>query len=250
MTTVTFTDQAADDCGDAGFVQAGTVYNGDTTTATNDGSASCGLSGSSRDVWFKYRPVADGVLTVILCGSGYDTVASVHTDCPGTTTGQLWLQPDDFCGLQSTVAVPVQAANTYTIRIAGFFGNAGCIPDAARRSAVGHHQRRLQRERWPDECGPTATATACPTSASADCNENGVPDECDITSGTSEDCNANGIPDECELTSETDCNGNRILDVCDLTSETDCNEQRHPRRVRADQRDRLQRQRRPRRRAS
>jgi hypothetical protein len=32
----------------------------------------------------------------------------------------------------------------------------------------------------------------------ADCNLNGIPDECDIASGTSQDCNANGIPDECE----------------------------------------------------
>jgi len=33
---------------------------------------------------------------------------------------------------------------------------------------------------------------------SADCNENGVPDECDIADGTSDDLNDNGIPDECE----------------------------------------------------
>lgn len=33
---------------------------------------------------------------------------------------------------------------------------------------------------------------------SGDCNENTVPDECDIAGSTSEDCNANQIPDECE----------------------------------------------------
>ncbi len=31
-----------------------------------------------------------------------------------------------------------------------------------------------------------------------DCNKNGVPDLCDIDSGTSPDDNANGVPDECE----------------------------------------------------
>lgn len=31
-----------------------------------------------------------------------------------------------------------------------------------------------------------------------DCNDNGVPDECDIADGFSEDVNGNGIPDECE----------------------------------------------------
>ncbi|MFQ5424886.1 MAG: hypothetical protein ACE5F9_13025 [Phycisphaerae bacterium] len=34
--------------------------------------------------------------------------------------------------------------------------------------------------------------------APSDCNGNSIPDECDITSGTSTYCNANGIPDECE----------------------------------------------------
>ena len=32
-----------------------------------------------------------------------------------------------------------------------------------------------------------------------DCNDNGIPDECDIADRTSEDCNDNGIPDACEL---------------------------------------------------
>ncbi len=31
-----------------------------------------------------------------------------------------------------------------------------------------------------------------------DCNGNGIPDACDITSGTSADCNGNFVPDECE----------------------------------------------------
>jgi len=34
---------------------------------------------------------------------------------------------------------------------------------------------------------------------SQDCNGNGVPDECDIDTGTSADCNANSVPDECDL---------------------------------------------------
>ena len=54
-----------------------------------------------------------------------------------------------------------------------------------------------------------------------DCNDNGVLDECELTTET--DCNANGVLDVCELTSDTDCNANGILDECELTSETDCN---------------------------
>ena len=58
-----------------------------------------------------------------------------------------------------------------------------------------------------------------------DCNSNGVPDECDIASGTSTDCNDNGVPDECEVPplgdTSLDCNGNLIPDECEL-AEHDC----------------------------
>ena len=52
-----------------------------------------------------------------------------------------------------------------------------------------------------------------------DCNGNGIPDEEDLSSGTSADCNGNGVPDECEL--GADCNGNGIPDECEL--DADCN---------------------------
>jgi hypothetical protein len=44
-----------------------------------------------------------------------------------------------------------------------------------------------------------------------DCNANGVPDECDLASGTSPDCNSNGVPDECEA----DTDGDGVTDSCD-----------------------------------
>ncbi len=86
----------------------------------------------------------------------------------------------------------------------------------------------------PDECdlssgtAPDCNLNAVPdscdiaTGTSGDCNENAIPDECDIAAGTSEDCNENGIPDPCDIASgtSTDLNGNGIPDECD----TDCNE--------------------------
>ncbi len=53
-----------------------------------------------------------------------------------------------------------------------------------------------------------------------DCNNNGVPDFCDVLEGDSEDCNENLVPDECE----PDQNGNGIPDDCeDLeTNDLDC----------------------------
>lgn len=70
--------------------------------------------------------------------------------------------------------------------------------------------------------------------AGADCNANGIPDDCDVPplcqAGApcfppvcSLDCNANLIPDECEL-AEFDCNSNGIPDDCDIAAGTslDC----------------------------
>jgi len=59
----------------------------------------------------------------------------------------------------------------------------------------------------PDECEP-------------DCNENGTADECDILFGVSGDCNGDGVPDECDLAdgSSFDVDGNHVPDECD-----DCN---------------------------
>ena len=64
---------------------------------------------------------------------------------------------------------------------------------------------------WPEDPADLADGVlaiildACLTIA--DCNDNGVPDECDIDQGTSDDDNGNGIPDECECTGDLDFDG-------------------------------------------
>gem|GEM_PF-3243537 len=44
-----------------------------------------------------------------------------------------------------------------------------------------------------------------------DCNNNGIPDDQDIASGTSTDCDGNGVPDECQ----TDTDGDGVINPCD-----------------------------------
>ncbi len=71
---------------------------------------------------------------------------------------------------------------------------------------------------------------------SRDCNENLVPDECDIADGGSGDCNENGVPDECDADCDEDglpdeceivgggsedCNGNWVPDECEADSDGD-----------------------------
>jgi len=53
-----------------------------------------------------------------------------------------------------------------------------------------------------------ATLGACPECI-LDCNENGVPDSCELVDN---DCNENGVPDECDA----DCNNDGIVDECQL----------------------------------
>jgi hypothetical protein len=53
-----------------------------------------------------------------------------------------------------------------------------------------------------------------------DCNENAIPDYCDISSGNEDDCNTNAIPDSCDVAAGArDSDGDGVLDVC----EPDCN---------------------------
>ena len=66
-------------------------------------------------------------------------------------------------------------------------------------------------------------ACVCDDPEVCDCNDNGVPDDCDIANGTSTDCNANRVPDECEPFE--DCNDNGVFDACDIADgiSIDCN---------------------------
>ena len=50
-----------------------------------------------------------------------------------------------------------------------------------------------------------------------DCNNNGIPDDHDLASGTSDDCQPNGVLDECDIAEGTsdDLNGNGIPDECE-----------------------------------
>ncbi|MBN2446349.1 MAG: hypothetical protein JXO22_06480, partial [Phycisphaerae bacterium] len=52
--------------------------------------------------------------------------------------------------------------------------------------------------------------------AGADCNGNGILDECDIADQTSTDYNGNGRPDECDGLGDTNCDG--IVDLIDVDS--------------------------------
>ncbi len=51
---------------------------------------------------------------------------------------------------------------------------------------------------------------------SPDCNENDIPDICEVNRGTVNDCNHNARPDSCDIADETslDCDANGVPDEC------------------------------------
>ena len=183
-----------DNCADAIIVCRNITYHGTTYGATNDGSAGCGESDDTPDVWYYYEPYGSGLLNIYLCGSSYDTVLSVHTGCPGTANNQIACSDDD-CGLdnlQSQTDLIVQDGQAYWLRIAG------------KNGATGQFELLLS---GPDcAFGPECNDNGIPDECEPDCNGNGRPDDCDIADGISLDADDNGVPDECEgLTGDLNC---------------------------------------------
>jgi hypothetical protein len=120
-----------DSCSTATQIIPGGIYTGTTCGATVDGSAACGLSASTSDVWYSFTPSFTGLARLDTCTSGYDTVVSVHTSCPGILANQAGCNDDapafTTCAstLQSVLNVPVSAGVTYYIRIAGYYSSVG-----------------------------------------------------------------------------------------------------------------------------
>lgn len=126
---------AGDDCGDAVPIGEGTYY-ADTSAATSDGTASCGDSAGSPDVWFTLGKALSCLVQIDTCGSGYDTVLSIHTGCPGTTANEIACNDDFDCdgdgsvsddGYVSGVTFQAEVGQVYYIRVAGWQGATGPV---------------------------------------------------------------------------------------------------------------------------
>ncbi|MGI8906134.1 MAG: lysyl oxidase family protein, partial [Candidatus Sumerlaeaceae bacterium] len=107
----------------------GVPFTGSTMEASDDGDG-CGASSNSHDVWFRYIPSGSGTATFASCLSGYDTVISIHSGCPGTLANMLACNDDSTgagCGGtdQSEISLSVTQGNTYMIRVAGFLSSQG-----------------------------------------------------------------------------------------------------------------------------
>ena len=113
-----------DQCALAIPVTIGTVA-GTTVGATNDGSATCGASLDSPDVWFKFTQTSSGIIAFDTKGSDFDTVVSIHTGCPGTPGAFERLCNDDALGSAAGGAIWVSSGEQLWFRVAGYNGATG-----------------------------------------------------------------------------------------------------------------------------
>ncbi|MFT7669899.1 MAG: hypothetical protein ACI8X5_002606 [Planctomycetota bacterium] len=98
-------------------------------------------------------------------------------------------RPDSFFGL------PIEPGDILTTPLAGGNGNPGILYAAER---LGLATARTDGVTFGDDLNALDfTLEAC-----FDCNNNGVEDAVDISTGGSSDTNGNGIPDECEAITE------------------------------------------------
>lgn len=123
-------NNANNSCTGADTIVADQPRSGSTLLATTDfvlPAASCGIhpgSGGGRDVFYAYTPTVTQPYRITLCGSNFDTVLAVLTDCSGSASSVVACNDDSaICSdvLKSHLAgVPLTAGFRYLIRIAGF----------------------------------------------------------------------------------------------------------------------------------
>ena len=92
-----------------------------TTTATPDGPGGCL---TSPNIWYCYTATCDGLATISLCGSSYDTKMAVYDGTDPFVDPMMGCN-DDFCGLQSELSVGVVAGNTYLVEVGGYGSSVG-----------------------------------------------------------------------------------------------------------------------------
>lgn len=119
---------ANDACANAIWVAASTPVTGTTTMSSNDGTATCGDSAASPDVWYRYRPLSNATITAETCGSpvpNYDTVLSAYTGNCGAFTQVACNDDQTGCNLLSRITFAGTAGTTYYIRVSGYQGATG-----------------------------------------------------------------------------------------------------------------------------
>ncbi len=115
----------------------GTAPTVSTALATNDGTASCGASSASPDVWYVYTPPYCSQLWLNTCSASYNTILSVYQgSCPASAAAEVACNNNCADALfgscsgtnKSCLRVPVRGGVPYLIRVSGVNGATGSFP--------------------------------------------------------------------------------------------------------------------------
>lgn len=137
---------ANDSCAAAEAISLDQVKTGNTAGAGTDFTleTSCNLpagAATGNDVFYAFTPSATGSYKVSLCGSAFDTVLAVLSDCTGAPASVVACNDDGApCGaasLQSEISdVTLTAGTHYLVRVSGYDDGTG--PSAGTYSLVIH----------------------------------------------------------------------------------------------------------------
>jgi len=144
-----------DNCTSPEPIGPGTVL-WDNTEATSDGVAQCATGTGRRDLWYRYIAPSNGTINLTTCGTSFDTVLSIQSDC-GTTAASSLACNDNTnntasgCTTASTISNFLVVRNRPVLirvagKTAGTFGSGvlsldftlGCQADISGGGAVGN----------------------------------------------------------------------------------------------------------------
>ena len=127
----------------------------------------------------------------------------VDVDINGVAVGRVFMNDANDCPAEPDVEILIVPAETYNPAVEG----TDAVINMVASSAVD-----------PEWCAESYIAVTIQYQAIGpdDCNGNGVPDICDVLSGTSLDQNENEIPDECEPECPGDLDADYDVDLADL----------------------------------
>ncbi|MBS0196469.1 MAG: hypothetical protein JSR77_06905 [Planctomycetes bacterium] len=190
-------------CANASGVVAGS-YVGCTSGMGAHGSATCGNSNSTEDVYYTYTASCTQTVNFNTAGSEYDTVLSIHSGCPATSSNLLDCNDDIALGtLYSNITMQVNKGQTVVIRVSGFNGADGVFQLNVSESGLGN-----------DRCSAAAHADVGQTPFG----------NCQATTDGqtfSGPCFITNVHNDLWYLFDSGCNGTAVVDTCDAATDFD-----------------------------
>lgn len=188
-----------------------------------------GLVSASFTLFSAAEALSDVSLTIRAHADLNESTEWIDVDINGIDVGRVFAERAEFCPSEPDCAELIVPAELFNGAVDGGDTVINLTPSLSVNPGNCNDRSFATITVEYDTQGTTADCNAngipdeC-INLEDDCNANQVPDVCDIADGTSEDCNANSIPDEC-IDLEDDCNANQVPDVCDIADGTseDCN---------------------------